>query len=596
MPQYIAPVKDFEFLLNEFIQLEQYKDLKGFEEIDESLVSSLLAEGGKFCEEVLFPINQSGDEEGCRFDNGNVILPKGFKEAYEAYTQSGWTSFTCDPQYGGQGLPEVINMPMIEMICSANLSFGMIPGLTHGAYNAIHKHASDELKAKYLPNMVNGTWTGVMCLTEAQCGTDLGLIRTKAEPQKDGSYHITGSKIFISAGEQDATGNIIHLVLAKLPDAPAGVKGISLFLVPKMMVNDDGSVGAANKVSCGSIEHKMGIHASPTCVMNYDNAVGYLVGEPHKGLRAMFTMMNEARLYVGVQGLGLSEVSYQNAAAYAKERLQGRSLKGAKYPDKAADPLLVHPDIRRMLLTQRAFNEGARALTLYTALQIDITKRHEDEAVREQAEDFVQLITPILKAYLTDMGYESTNLGMQVLGGHGYIKEYGMEQYARDARIAQIYEGANGIQALDLVGRKLPTHTGRYLRALFHPVANFIEVHRENPELSDMTKALYKAMGSAQQATLWIGANGLGNPEEAAAGSVEYLRLLSLLAMGYMWIQMAEIASRKLKEEGGDKEFYQAKLNTAKFFMDKMLPYHYSLLASIANGSKSMMAMGEAAF
>ncbi len=596
MPIFTAPTKDFEFLLNDFLKVEEHKHLEGFEEVDSSLVSSLLAEGARLCEEVLFPINQSGDAEGCHFKDGKVTLPKGFKEAYQTYIESGWTGFTCDKKYGGQGLPEVVNMPVIEMICSANLSFGMLPGLTHGAYNAIYQHASDALKDKYLPKMVEGTWSGVMCLTESQCGTDLGLIRTTATPNKDDSYNINGSKIFISAGEQDATENIIHLVLAKLPDAPEGVKGISLFLVPKMMVNDDGSLGAQNGVTCGSIEEKMGIHASPTCVMNYDNAIGYLVGEPHKGLRAMFTMMNEARLYVGVQGLGLSEVSYQNAAAYAKERIQGRALKGPKYPNKAADPLLVHPDIRRMLLTMRSFNEGARALTLYTALKIDTTKRHKDEAARQEADDFVQLITPILKSYLTDMGFESANLGMQIYGGHGYIKEYGMEQYSRDARIAQIYEGANGIQALDLVGRKLPKHTGRYLRSLFHPASEFIAEHRDNAKMTDITKALYKAMDSAQKATLWIGANGMADPNEAAAGSSEYLRLLALLALGYMWGQMAEIAIRKLEAGEGDQAFYEAKLETAKFFMAKILPYHYGLLASIVGGAKPMMGMKEEAF
>jgi alkylation response protein AidB-like acyl-CoA dehydrogenase len=570
--------------------------MKGFEEVDEALIGSLLAEGAKLCEEVLFPLNQSGDHEGCHFDNGKVTLPKGFKQAYQTYIASGWSGFTCSKDYGGQELPEVLNMPVIEMICSANLSFGMIPGLTHGAYNALFQHANDTLKQRYLPKMVEGTWTGVMCLTESQCGTDLGLIRTKAEPIAKEAYAISGSKIFISAGEHDASENIIHLVLAKLPDAPSGVKGISLFVVPKIKVNDDGSLGEHNGISCGSIEHKMGIHASSTCVMNYDQAVGYLVGEPHKGLRAMFTMMNEARLYVGVQGLGLSEVSYQNAAIYAKERLQGRGLKGAKYPEKPADPLLVHPDVRRMLLTMRSFNEAARALALYTALQIDITKRHEDEKVRTKADDFVQLITPILKAYFTDMGFENTNLGMQIFGGHGYIREYGMEQYARDARIAQIYEGANGIQALDLVGRKLPKYTGRYLRALFHPAAEWVESHREDTQFSDFTKPLYKALDSAQKATLWMGANGLADPNEAAAGSVEYLRLLALVAMGYMWAQMVEVAIKKIAKNEGDKEFLEAKIETGKFFMNKMLPYHYGLLASIVGGAKPVMGMKEAAF
>jgi len=596
MPQYRAPIRDFEFLLNEFLDVSQYKDLKGFDTIDQSLISSLIAEGGKFCQEVLFPLNQSGDDEGVKFDKGKVSVPKGFKEAYRSYVEAGWPSFTCDPEYGGQGLPEVINMPITEMICSANLSFGITPGLTHGAYNAIYKHASDDLKKKYLPQMVSGNWSGVMCLTEPQCGTDLGLIRTKAIPDGKNAYKISGSKIFISSGEQDITDNIIHLVLARLPDAPAGVKGISLFLVPKILVKDDGSLAKANNVKCGSIEHKMGIHGSPTCVMNYDEATGFLVGEVNKGLQAMFTMMNEARFYVGIQGLGLSEVSYQNAAIYAKDRLQGRALKGHKYPDKPADPLVVHPDVRRMLLTMRGFNEGARALACYTALQIDITKRHPDEKARQQADDFVQLITPIIKAYFTDAGFESTNLGMQIYGGHGYIKEWGMEQYTRDARIAQLYEGANGIQALDLVGRKLPKKTGKYLRSFFHPASKFIEKHKDNEKMAEFNKELYKALGVAQQASLWIAANGLGNPDEAAAGSVEYLRLMALVVMGYMWAQMAEVCIQKLDNNSSDMLFYQAKLDTAKFFMKKMLPYVYGLLASIVGGSKPVMAMKEEAF
>jgi alkylation response protein AidB-like acyl-CoA dehydrogenase len=595
MPQYTAPIRDFEFVLKDLWKVTKCPDLPGFAHIDDDLISALLDQGAKLCEQVLFPLNQSGDKEGLKFKDGKVTLPNGFKDAYAAYVQSGWTSFTCDPAYGGQGLPEVLNMSISEMICSANLAFGITPGLTHGAYNAIHKHASDELKQKFLPKMVDGTWTGVMCLTEPQCGTDLGLIRTTAMPEK-GAYKINGSKIFISAGEQDLTENIIHLVLAKLPHAPAGVKGISLFVVPKIEVNNDGSLGKANNVTCGSIEHKMGIHASPTCVMNYDGAIGYLVGEPHQGLRAMFTMMNEARLYVGVQGLGLSEVSYQNAADYAKERLQGRGLKGAAYPEKPADPLIVHADVRRMLLTMRSFNEGARALATYTALQIDISKKHSDEQTKQDADDFVQFVTPILKSYFTDMGFESTNMGMQIYGGHGYIQEHGMEQYVRDARIAQIYEGANGIQALDLVGRKLTKNTGRYLRAFFHPASEFVAKHKENPDMADYTKSLHQALGTGQQASLWIAANGMGNPEEAAAGSSEYLRLMALVVFAYMWAQMAEVSLKKLQEEGVDKEFYEAKLQTATFFMKKILPYSYGLLASIVNGAKPVMQMKEMAF
>lgn len=596
MPQYKAPIRDFEFVIKEWLNVSSHANMKGFSEFDDNLVTALLEQGAKLCEEVLFPLNQSGDAEGVKFSNGKVTVPSGFKEAYQTYVQSGWTSFTCDTAFGGQGLPEVLNMSISEMICSANLSFGITPGLTHGAYNAIHMHASEELRQKFLPKMVDGTWTGVMCLTEPQCGTDLGLIRTKAIPQSDGSYKISGSKIFISAGEQDITENIIHLVLARLPDAPDGVKGISLFIVPKIQVNNDGSLGGFNNVTCGSIEHKMGIHASPTCVMNYDGAVGYLVGEANNGLKAMFTMMNEARLYVGIQGLGLSEIAYQNAAAYARERLQGRALKGTKYHDKPADPLLVHPDVRRMLLTMRSFNEGARALACYTALQIDISKKHEEVKTRELADDFVQFITPILKAYFTDMGFESTNMGMQIFGGHGYIREYGMEQYARDARIAQIYEGANGIQALDLVGRKLSKKTGKYLRSFFHPADDYVNKHRDNPDMSGFTKDLYQALKNAQQASLWIAANGMANPEEAAAGSSEYLRLMALTVFAYIWVQMAEVCITKLKTEGADKEFYEAKLATARFFMKKILPYSFGLLASIVNGAKPVMEMREEAF
>lgn len=599
MPDFKAPIRDYEFILNELLDVNQYKEMQGFEEVDSSLITALLNEGSKLCEEVLFPLNQSGDEEGLKFKNGNVIMPKGFKEAYKKYIQAGWCSFTCDKDYGGQGLPEVINMPIIEMICSANLSFGMTPGLTHGAYNAIKLHGNDEIKQKFLPKMVDGSWSGVMCLTEPQCGTDLGLIKTKATKNENGSYDINGSKIFISAGEHDLTENIIHLVLARLPDAPEGIKGISLFVVPKLKVDDNSNIVGVNGVTCGSIEHKMGIHASPTCVMNYDDAEGFLIGEKHKGMKAMFTMMNEARLYVGVQGLGLSEVSYQNAALYAKERLQGRSLKGgAKYPEKPADPLVVHPDVRRMLLTMKSFNEGARALAIYTALQIDISKKHNDEKTRIEADDFLQLATPIIKAYFTDGGFESTNLGMQIFGGHGYIKEYGMEQYARDARIAQIYEGANGIQALDLVGRKLSYRTGRYLRSFFHKSTEFVQQNRNNKEMAEFTKPLYKVIGSAQQASLWIAANGMANPNEAAAGSVEYLRLMAYAMMGYMWARMAKTSLDQLSKNpnNSDIKYYEAKLETARFFMNKILPYQYGLLASIVNGSKSVMTIKEEAF
>tara|TARA_A100001015_G_C15041304_1_gene739836 strand:- start:6 stop:1448 length:1443 start_codon:yes stop_codon:yes gene_type:complete len=477
MPEYNAPIKDFKFVLNDFLNIEEHAQTIG---LDMSLMDPLLEEGGRFCKEVLFPLNQTGDQQGLKYENGNVILPDGFVEAYQQFVQMGWPSFACDTKYGGQGLPESIYMAITEMICSTNLSFGLTPGLTHGAYTAMHGFASDELNQKFLPKMVSGEWTGVMCLTEPQAGTDLGLVRTTATPNDDGSYSITGNKIFISAGEQNATENIIHLILARLPGAPEGPKGISLLVAPKMHINDDGSLGEANGISCGAIEHKMGLHASPTCVMNYENAKGWLVGEEHDGLRAMFAMMNEERIYVGIQGLGIAEVAYQNAHLYAKERLQGRALNGAVNPDGPADPITVHPDVRKMLLTMRTFTEGARAFALWTGLELDLSKSHPDEKRRKEAEDFVALVTPIVKAYFTDLGFEVANLGMQVHGGYGYIAEYGMEQYARDARITQIYEGTNGIQALDLVGRKLPQDFGKLMRGIMYPITEFLEEHRDN--------------------------------------------------------------------------------------------------------------------
>lgn len=588
MPIYKAPIRDFEFVLKDYLGLEQHQDVAGIAEVGDDLQAAILGEGARFCEEVLFPLNQKGDRQGLRFDNGEVRLPDGFVDAYRQYVEGGWPAFACDPEYGGQGLPEFLNMPLIEMICSANLSFGITPGLSHGAYNALMLHGSDALKEKYLPKITSGEWSGVMCLTEPQCGTDLGLIRTKAEPRDDGTYAITGTKIFISSGEQDATDNIIHLVLAKLPDAPAGTKGISLFLVPKVMVGDDGSLGARNAVSCSGIEHKMGIHASPTCTMNYEGATGWLVGKPHNGMKAMFTMMNAARLYVGVQGLGLAEVAYQNALAYAHERVQGRALTGPAQPDKPADPIIVHADVRRMLLTMRAFTEGGRALAMEAALKLDLLHRHTDKKVKEDADAFIQLMTPIIKAYFTDMGTEVANLAMQVHGGYGYIAEYGVEQYARDARIAQIYEGTNGIQAMDLIGRKLPYNTGRYLRAFFHPAMAFVEEHRDNPAMAEFTKPLYTHLKYLQQASLWLGQKGLSNPNDAAAGAVEYLRMFALVVFAHVWAKQAAIALAKL-EQGGDNEFYEAKLATARFFMQKILPQAVGLLASITNGSDSVM-------
>jgi len=586
MPNYTAPLKDFQFLIDHFLEIEKHADVPGFTEAKE-LAPALLEESAKFCQQVLNPLNAVGDKQGLKFDKGTVTTPDGFRQAYTQYVEGGWPTLTWPTEFGGQDLPEFLNMPMLEMVCSSNLSFGLTPGLTHGAIHAILLHANEEIKKTYLPNMIAGKWSGVMCLTEPVAGTDLGLLKTRAEPQADGSFKITGNKIFISAGEQDQTENIIHLVLARLPDAPKGTKGISLFIVPKFMVDADGSLGARNAFSCAGLEHKMGIHASPTCVMNYDGATGWLVGAPHRGLPAMFTMMNTARLYVGVQGLGVGEAAFQNALAYAKERPQGRALKGAKFPDKPADPITVHPDVRRMLYTMKAFTEGARALAMLTALKSDIAHRHPDKAVREEADDFVQLVTPILKSALTDGGFETASTAMQCFGGYGYIEEYGASQYLRDARIAMIYEGTNGVQAMDLVGRKLGFEVGRYLSRFFIPVDAFIAAERENPAMAEFTKPLKAHLKYLQQATMWIGTMGMVDPNHAGAGAVEYQKMFSLVLFGYLWAMQAKHA---LKLRDSDPEFYDAKLATARFYFAKILPGTTSLFASITAGAGPVMA------
>jgi alkylation response protein AidB-like acyl-CoA dehydrogenase len=596
MATYKAPRRDMRFVLYELHDGESLARLPGFEEMTRDLVEPVLDEAAKICEEVLTPLNRSGDEEGCRFENGVVRTPKGFPEAYALFREGGWTGIACDPAYGGQGLPKSVNTLVEEMICSSNLSFGMYPGLSHGAYTALHGHGSDALKDRFLPKLVDGTWSGTMCLTEPQCGTDLGLCRTKAVPQPDGSYRLTGTKIFISAGEHDLTENIIHLVLARLPDAPKGIKGISLFVVPKFLVKDDGGLGPRNGVSCGAIEHKMGIKASATCVINFDDAVGWLVGEPHKGMRGMFSMMNTERLAVGIQGLGLAEASYQNAVAYARERLQGRSLAGAKHPDKPADPIIVHPDVRRMLLTMRATIEGSRALGMWVAQSLDTQHRSPDPQARQEAEDLVALLTPVVKALFTDLGFEATNLGMQVFGGHGFIREHGMEQFVRDARIAQLYEGTNGVQALDLVGRKLGAHAGRFLRPFFHPLAGLIEAKLEDEQLGRFVQPLAKAFVRLQQATVQIARVGLAKPEEAGAAATDYLRLFGLVALGYMWVRMVEVALPKAGTAEDSDGFYRAKLDTARFFFERMLPQTSGLFAAIMAGGGSLVDFAEAAF
>ena len=596
MQTYKAPLRDMRFVLHELHDGASLSALPGLEDCTPELMDSVLEEAAKLAEGVLAPINASGDEEGCRYENGVVRTPKGFKEAYDAFRDGGWTSLGCDPAYGGQGLPESLGKLIEEMTCSANLSFGLYPGLTHGAYQAVFDHASDELKQAYLPKMVDGTWSGTMCLTEPHSGTDLGLMRTKAVPQEDGSYRITGNKIFISAGEHDLTENIIHLVLAKLPDAPPGIKGVSLFLVPKVLPGDDGRPGKRNGVVCTAIEHKMGIKASATCQMSFDDAVGWLVGQPNKGMRPMFTMMNSERLSVGIQGLGAAEASYQGAVAYARDRVQGRSLSGAKHKDKAADPIIVHPDVRRMLLTIRSYTEGCRALGGWVARELDIVARSDDPAEKERAEDFSALMTPVVKALFTDLGFEATSIGMQVYGGHGYIRDHGMEQYVRDARISMIYEGTNGIQALDLVGRKLPQHAGRFLRRFFHPVSEFIAETVSHPELGAFVKPLAKSFQALQGATAHIAQKGLADPEEAGAAATEYLRLFGLVALGYMWARMAQVALEKLPQANGEANFYQAKLHVARFYMERVLPQAFGLYASIKTGKQSMMQFEEAMF
>lgn len=588
MSAYKAPLKDFTFLIEHFLELDKHMDVPGFAEAKD-LVAPLLEASAQMCEEVLAPLNKVGDTEGLKFKDGNVTTPTGFKEAYTAYKEGGWSTLTWPSEYGGQDLPEFLNMPMLEMVCSANLSFGLTPGLTHGAINAILVYGTEKQKQTYAPKMISGEWSGVMCLTEPVAGTDLGLLKTRANPNDDGSYTIEGNKIFISAGEQDQTENIIHLVLARLPDAPKGSKGISLFVCPKFMVNADGSLGDRNSFSCAGIEHKMGIHASPTCVMNYDGAKGWLVGKPHEGLKAMFVMMNTARLYVGVQGLGVGEAAYQNALAYAKERPQGRALTGAKFPDKPADPITVHPDVRRMIYTMKCFTEGARALTLWTALMLDIAHRHPDAQKRQDADDFVQLVTPILKSSLTDGGFETASTAMQCFGGYGFIEEYGASQYLRDSRIAMIYEGTNGVQAMDLVGRKLGYETGRYLKAFFHPLDEFIAANRNDEKMAEFNKPLKQHMKYLQQATMWIGAMGMANPNHAGAGAVEYLKMFWLVINAFIWAKTAKIAMAKRDE---DPEFYDSKLATARFFYAKLLPQTISLLASITNGSDAVMAEG----
>ncbi len=599
MPQYNPPIRDMQFLLHEVLDaVPTLQALPAHAEIDAETLNAVLAEGGKFAAEVVTPINLPGDAEGCHLDNTShaVTAPQGYKDAYAQYVAGGWPALSCDPAYGGQGLPLVLNQCFYEMLNSASQAWAMYPGLSHGAYEALHAHGTDAQKALYLPKLTSGQWTGTMCLTEPHCGTDLGLLRTKAEPVAGGdggSYRITGQKIFISAGEHDLAENIVHLVLARLPDAPAGSKGISLFIVPKFLPRADGSVGERNAIFCSALEHKMGIHGNATCQIMLDGAVGSLVGQPHKGLAAMFVMMNAARLGVGNQSLGLTEVAYQNAAAYAKDRLQMRALSGPKAPDKPADPIIVHPDVRKMLLTARAYAEGARALLTYTALQLDVLVSTDDAETRQDADDVVSLLTPIVKAFVTDNGWLATSACQQVFGGHGYIHEWGMEQFVRDSRINMIYEGTNTIQSLDLLGRKVLADNGKKLKKFGKLIADFVEDQGTDEAMQEFINPLADLGDKVTKLTTELGMKAFGNADEVGAAAVDYLRVVGHLCFAYFWARMARVA---LDKQASGDAFYTAKLHTARFYFAKLLPETAGLIRTARAGLAPLMAMDAALF
>ncbi len=593
MPVYKAPVDDVLFLLNDVFHIERFANLPGFADASPDVVQAVFAAAAKFSEEVVTPLNRIGDREGCRrSDDGRVTTPTGFKRAYRQYVEGGWIGISVPQEFGGLGLPVALTQAVNEFLTSGNMAFAMYPGLTQGAIAALLVHGTPEQKSLYVPKMVAGEWTGTMNLTEPQCGTDLGLIRTKAVLQPDGSYKITGTKIFISAGEHDLAENIVHLVLARIEGAPEGTRGLSLFVVPKIVPNPDGSLAHANAVSCGAIEEKMGIHGNATCIMNYDGATGWLVAEEHRGLQAMFVMMNEARLGVGVQGLALSEVAYQNAAQYAKDRLQGRAISGTKFADRPADPIIVHPDVRRILMTIRAFNEAARALVMWTSLKSDVAHRSDDDKERQAADDHMGLLTPVIKGVLTDLGFANAVMAQQVFGGHGYIQDYGMEQFVRDARIPMIYEGANGIQALDLVGRKLGKDGGRAIMAFFKEVQDYIKDGDDGAK--PLAEPLEKALGHLQQATMWFMQNAMATPDHAGAGATDYMHLFGLVVLGYMWCRIAAAARAKAASDPSGR--MNAKLVTARFFMERMLPESAARLARIQAGAGSVMELPAEAF
>jgi alkylation response protein AidB-like acyl-CoA dehydrogenase len=596
MPTYKAPTREYGFLLHELLDLSRFSNLPGFADATPDLLDQIMEQAAKMTEEVLQPLNKVGDEQGCSLKDGQVTTPDGFADAYKQLVDGGWPALVCDPEFGGQGLPNTVGVLFNEMVSSANMAFGMYPGLSHGAYSALIHHGSDEQKAMYLPKLVSGEWTGTMNLTEPHCGTDLGMLRSKAVPNGDGSYAISGQKIWISAGEHSMSDNIIHLVLARIEGAPEGVGGISLFIVPKFLLNEDGTPGDRNTLECGGLEEKMGIHGNATCVMNYDGAKGWLVGEENKGLKAMFTMMNEARLGVGLQGISQSEVAYQNARDFALDRIQGRALTGPKNEDGPADPIIVHPDVRRMLLNVRTFNEGARALLVWTALWGDLADKAEDEETRQKADDLMGLMTPIVKGYFTDKGFANAVEAQQVYGGSGYTKEWGAEQFVRDARIAMIYEGTNGIQALDLVGRKLGAKGGRAVFTFFKEVDDFIAANADDDKLSDFTVPLGVARKQLEEATMWFMENALENPDHAGAGSADYLHLFALTAMALMWAQMAKIANERLANGAAGDPYYENKLITARYFVNRMLPQTATHLAAIKAGADDVMAMAADAF